>query len=89
MFGKQKETKEEKRARKEQELLKRYGLEDVSPEYADALEEIASGLPWSSMTEFGTALSGSSEDVAKLSLLRTIVDQNFIIIRELDKIAKK
>ena len=37
MFG-NKETKEEKQARKEQELMARYGLEDVSPEYADAVK---------------------------------------------------
>ena len=76
MFG-NKETKEEKQARKEQELMARYGLEDVSPEYADAVKKAVSGL------------SGSAQDVAKLTLLRAIVEQNFIIIRELDKIAKK
>ena len=88
MFG-NKETKEEKQARKEQELMARYGLEDVSPEYADAVKKAVSGLTGSSMIELGTAPSGSAQDVAKLTLLRAIVEQNFIIIRELDKIAKK
>ena len=88
MFG-NKETKEEKQARKEQELMARYDLEDVSPEYADAVKKAVSGLTGSSMIELGTALSGSAQDVAKLTLLRAIVEQNFIIIRELDKIAKK
>ena len=42
------------------------------------------------MIEFGSQLSGmKSEDTLKVSYLRAIVEQNFIIIRELDEISKK
>lgn len=85
MFG----SKEEKKLRKEQELLQRYDLGDLSPEYVDAVKKTISGLAGTSLIETGTALSGSPQDVAKLTLLRTIVEQNYIIIRELDKLSKK
>ena len=39
-----------------------------------------------SLIEFGTALSGKAEDVAKMSYLRAILEQNWIIIRQLDRL---
>ena len=42
MFGKQKETKEEKQARKEQELLEKYGLQELSdPQDVASVRKIA------------------------------------------------
>ena len=91
MFGKQKETKEEKQARKEQELLERYGLQELSdPQDVASVRKIAQELTGTGLMETGMALSvGSAADQVKVSYLRALVEQNFIIIRQLDRISKK
>lgn len=91
MFGKQKETKEEKQARKEQELLEKYGLQELSdPQDVASVRKIAQELTGTGLMETGMALSmGSSADQVKVSYLRALVEQNFIIIRQLDRISKK
>ncbi|WP_105303073.1 hypothetical protein [Anaerolactibacter massiliensis] len=91
MFGKEKETKEEKQARKMQELMERYGLGDVSPEYSDAVQKIANELAGTKLMETGMTLSmgAKPEDALPVYYLRTIMEQNFIIIRELDALQKK
>lgn len=84
-----KETKEAKRLEKEQALLSRYGLQDLSdPQDLDSVKKIAGELAGNGLIEFGTILSGKSEDVAKISSLRAIIEQNFIMIRQLDRISK-
>lgn len=88
LFGNS-EAKEAKQAAKTEELLKRFGLEDLhDPRDIEAVKSIATALTGNKLIEFGTALSGSSEDVAKLTYLRALVEQNFIIIRQLDKLNK-
>ena len=88
MFGRDKETKEKKQERKTQELLARYGLEDLRDSRdLTAIRSIASELAENGLMSLGITLSGKAEDVAKISLLRAIVEQNWIIIRQLDKIA--
>ena len=88
MFGK--ETKEEKQARKTRELMERYGVEALTdPRDQKSVRNIATELAGNGLMEFGIALGGKAEDVAKLSLLRTLVEQNWIIIRQLDRIASK
>ena len=91
MFGKQKETKEEKQARKEQELLEKYGLQELSdPQDVASVRKIAQELTGTGLMETGMALSmGSGADQVKVSYLRALVEQNFIIIRQLDRISKK
>ena len=88
LFG-QKETKEEKIARKTQALLEKYGLEHLDPKDLESVRGINLALMGNSMTELGTALTGNSVDSAKLSYLRALTEQNWIIIRQLDKINKK
>ena len=84
-----KETKEEKRERKANELLARYGLENVSdPQTLDALEKITRTMAANKFVDVGTAMAGTAQDMAKLTYLRAIVEQNFIIIRQLDKLIK-
>ena len=84
-----KETKEEKQSRKLQELMDKYGLENVSdPMTAKALQDIATTMTSSNFMTVGAALTGKAEDVAKISCLRAIIEQNFIIIRQLDKLTK-
>lgn len=89
LFGNS-EAKEAKQAAKAEELLRRFGLEDLSdPRDLEAVKSISSALMGNKLIEFGTALSGNAEDAAKMTYLRALVEQNFIIIRQLDKLAKK
>lgn len=88
LFG-GKESKEEKQARKAQELLEKYGLQELSdPRDLDAVKNISESLMGNKLIELGTALSGTGEDSAKLSYLSALVEQNWIIIRQLDRLNK-
>lgn len=88
LFG-QKETKEEKSARKAQAMMDKYGLSDLDPVDVESIRSITSALMGNSLIETGTALSGSGVDAAKLSYLRALVEQNWIIIRQLDRLNKR
>lgn len=84
------ESKEEKKERKVAALMERYGLQELTDERdKKAVQAIASALAGNNLIELGTALSGSAQDVAKMSLLEAIVQQNWIIIRQLDKLNNK
>ena len=84
------ESKEEKQERKVQAILDKYGLQELSdPRDIEAVRTIATALIGNKMIEVGTALSGTGPDVAKMSYLRAIVEQNWIIIRQLDKLNSK
>lgn len=90
LFGGNKETKEEKQARKTQELLEKYHLTELSdPADLESVKQISMSLMGNSLIEFGTAMSGKAEDVAKMTYLSALVEQNWIIIRQLDKLNKK
>lgn len=89
MFG-NKESKQEKQDAKLQELMDKYGLGDVSPEYADAVKKIAAELAGTGMMETGMRLSmAKAEDALPVYYLRAIMEQNFLIIRQLDALLKK
>lgn len=82
--------KEEKKAEKVYELLHKYGLQELSdPRDVESVKQIAYKLAGSNLINIGTALGGSAQDVGKLSLLQAIVEQNWIIIRQLDKLNNK
>lgn len=87
LFG-GKETKEEKAARKEYELLEKYGLTGIDPKDIEQIKSITTALAGNKLIETGTIFSGKAEDVAKLTYLRALVEQNWIIIRQLDRISK-
>lgn len=83
-------NKEEKKEQKIQALLQKYGLENLSdPRDIQAVKNIASDLAGNKAIEFGTLLQGNGVDATKMSYLNAIMQQNFIIIRLLDKIANK
>lgn len=85
LFG----NNEEKQEQKAQALLQKYGLQDLSdPRDIQAVKNIATNLAGNKMIELGSALQGNGADAAKMSYLNAIMEQNFIIIRQLDKIAK-
>lgn len=87
LFG-SKEPKEDKAARKEYELLAKYGLTDIDAKDIEQVKSINTALMGNKLIETGTALSGSGVDVAKLTYLRALVEQNWIIIRQLDRLNK-
>ncbi len=88
LFG-AKESKEDKVARKTQAMLEKYGLEYLDPKDVESVRNIGYALMGNGMIEFGTVLNGSGVDVAKMSYLRALVEQNWIIIRQLDRLNKK
>lgn len=91
LFGNNKETKEEKAARKERELLEKYGLENLTdPQDIESVKKIVSELAGTGLMEAGITLGGGNEkDILKTQLYyqRSILEQNFILIRQLDRIS--
>ena len=89
LFGSTKETKEEKEARRVQELMQKYGLENISKVDADSIERILGDLAGKNLMRTGLALSGvKAEDQVKMDYLSAMMEQNWIIIRQLDRISK-
>ncbi len=93
LFGGNKETKEEKQARKELEMLQKYGLQSLKDkEDVESVRKIVTELAGTGLMEAGAALGGGSEkDLLKIQMYyqRALIEQNFIMIRQLDKIASK
>lgn len=87
------EEKEAKQQEKVKKLLEKYGLEDLSdPRNIESVKEIASELMGTGLMETGITLGGGSEkDIAKVQMYyqKAILEQNFIIIRLLDKLVNK
>ena len=88
LFG-AKETKEDKAARKAQAVMDKYGLSEIEPKDLESVRTITNSLMGNSLIELGNALTGSGVDSAKLSYLRALVEQNWIIIRQLDRLNKR
>ncbi len=83
-------NKEEKREEKVQALMEKYGLQDLTdPRDKQAVQNIAYDLMGNKLVQLGTILSGNNTEAAKMSYMSAIMQQNFIIIRLLDKIANK
>jgi len=86
------EEKAAKAAEKEQKLLERYNLTTLSdPEDIESVRKIVTELVGTGISEVGLALGGGNEKEymrLQMNFQRAIVEQNFIIIRQLDKIAK-
>ena len=84
LFGK--ESPEEK----EKKLLEKYGLTSLNdPDDIASIKMIMSELAGSKFMETGVKLSMAKPEVQlPISYQRAIMEQNFIIIRQLDRIAK-
>ncbi|MDD2952513.1 MAG: hypothetical protein PHC95_05035 [Parabacteroides sp.] len=89
MFGANKESKEEKTARETNELMNRYGLETLSESDKASIRKIIADLSGLGLMKAGILLGGKAEDTAKLGYLSALVEQNWIIIRQLDQLNKK
>lgn len=92
------ESKEEKAAKKQakidqknMELLRKYGLEELqNPVDIASVKNIFNELSGTGLMELGVALGGSDRDIQKNQMYyqRALIEQNFIIIRQLDRITK-
>lgn len=84
-----KDDKAEKMQAKADALLEKYGLYDVNdPLTVKSLQSITANLAGTGAISFGVGLTGKAEDMAKINLLKALIEQNFIIIRQLDKLGK-
>lgn len=91
LFG-SKEDKAAQAAEKEKEILQKYGVEMLyDTQAAESLRKIARELAGTGALEFGMKLQMGvkTEDQLTVQYLRTIVEQNFLIIRLLDALAEK
>lgn len=91
LFG-GKEAKEEKAARKQQEMLKKYRLEELSdPADLESVKRIVAELFGTDVFELDALLTGDVRNMTRIQMYyqRALVEQNFIIIRMLDRINKK
>jgi len=84
------EEKQQEQLQKEQAILANYGLQNLSdPRDRKAVNEIIRDLVGTGMMEAGMKLSMAKAEVAlPVYYQRAILDQNFIIIRQLDRIAQ-
>ncbi len=89
LFNTNNETKEEKQKRKMQETLNKYELNNLDSEYANAVKNISLALAGNNLIELGSTLGMTSAENLTTSYLKAIVEQNFIMIRQLDEISKK
>lgn len=88
IFG-SKEDKDAKKAAKLQEIAAKYNLNDINPKDLKTIQNINYELMGTGMLEFGTLFTGKSEDNVKIAYLNTLIQQNWIMIRQLDEISKK
>ena len=88
LFGSQ-EEKEAKAAAKAQRMMAKYGLENIDPQYIDAVRTISNELAGSGLIDFGGFLANDDKATnrAQTQYVHAIMEQNFIIIRQLDQIA--
>lgn len=84
--GKSKQTKEEKQLEK---YMEKYQLEDLDEKDLIVLQRIANDLVGNRFFKAGMALSfAKAEEQAKVTYLSTLVEQNWMIIRQLSRLNK-
>lgn len=85
------EDKEAKKEAKLNAMMAKYGLENLSPEYRAKVKDINAELLGTGLMEAGMtlSLSAKTEDQLQVHYLKTIVEQNWMIIRLLDEIKNK
>jgi hypothetical protein len=83
-----KETKEDKEARQVAEYMAKYGLNSLNEKDAATIRQILYDLAGTGLMRTGLALGGiKAEEQVKISYLSAIYNQNWIMIRQLDRIA--
>ena len=87
LFG-NKETKEEKQARLEQEMLEANHLTEISADLSEDVALIIKDITMNGIVAAQVALR-NNHDSLNAVYMRALIAQNWIIIRLLDKIANK
>lgn len=82
-----KQSKEEKKIQK---FMDKYQLEDLDEKDLVVLRRIANDLAGNNFFKIGMALSfAKAEEQAKVTYLSTLVEQNWMIIRQLSRLNQK
>ena len=82
------EEKAQIAADKEQRMLEKYGLSSLqNQEDVNSVRKIVQELTGTGLIEFGATLGGGGEQKVQMYYQRAMLEQNFIIIRQLDRIA--
>ncbi len=88
LFG-EKKTKDEKEEEKLLEFMERYQLEDLDNKDMVVLKRIANDLVGNNFFKAGMAFSfAKAEEQAKVSYLSALVEQNWMIVRQLSRLNK-
>lgn len=90
-FFKSKEDKANEQEQKIQEMIQMYGLDELTePRDIESAKKIVSELTGTNLMEFGTMLAGNQVDFLRIQTyyMRAILEQNFIIIRLLNRLSK-
>lgn len=85
LFG-NRETAEEKREREMKEFTQKYNLDSMNEKDLELVKRVASDLAGNGLMKLGIALSGSAEDVTKITYLSALIEQNWIIINQLSRL---
>lgn len=81
---------EDKQQKELEKFMDKYQLEDLDEKDLVVLRKIASDLAGNNFFKAGLALSfAKAEEQAKLTYLSTLVEQNWMIIRQLSRLNKK
>ena len=89
-FFKSADEKASEQEKREKKLLQKYGLDTITdPNDLESIKKIANELLGTGFGEAGLKIGMAKPEVTvPISYQRAIVEQNFIIIRQLDRIAK-
>jgi len=87
MFGR--ESKEDKQAKEIQKFMEQYQLEDLDEKDLIVLQRVASKLLAMGLFNFGMVFSfPKAEERLKVGYLGAMVDQNWMMIRQLSRLNK-
>lgn len=85
-----KETKDDKKQQEINKFMEKYQLEEIDDKDLVIIKKIATDLIGNNLLKAGMALSfAKAEEQAKVSYLSALVNQNWIMIRQLNNISNK
>ena len=85
-----KENKDDKKQQEINKFMEKYQLEEIDDKDLVIIKKIATDLIGNNLLKAGMALSfAKAEEQAKVSYLSALVNQNWIMIRQLSNISNK
>ncbi len=90
-FFKSEEEKQAEREEKLNKVMSKYELNELEDKYKNAVKSINAELSGTGMMEFGNMISFDEKTAARINTyyLNALIQQNWIIIRQLNDISKK